>query len=152
MRIFAYGSHILAYILEYSMALPNPFKRKKPSDAGKTKEKKAPAAEESKVEMPVPEKSQKALGWSGGILTAPHVTEKSSGLAGLHQYVFRVSPEANKLAIARAVEKKYGVAVVRVNTLNVHGKRVRVGKTEGRSPGFKKAIVTLKEGQSIEAQ
>ncbi|MDO8600715.1 MAG: 50S ribosomal protein L23 [bacterium] len=85
-------------------------------------------------------------------MIAPHVTEKSSGLAGFRQFVFRVSLDANKLTIARAVEKKYGVTVIRVNTLNVHGKRVRVGKTEGRSPGFKKAIVTLKEGQSIEIQ
>ncbi len=104
MRIFAYGSHILAYILGYSMVSFNVFKRKKLPDAEITKEKKALAIEEKKQETKAL-KPQRALGWSGGILIAPHVTEKSSGLAGLRQFVFRVSPDANKITIARAVEK-----------------------------------------------
>lgn len=85
-------------------------------------------------------------------MVAPHVTEKSSRLGSTNQYVFRVVRSANKIEIARSVEKKYGVNVLRVNTMNVRGKRVRVGRREGRTPGFKKAMVTLKEGQTIEIQ
>lgn len=123
------------------------FKNKKSAET--PKESKEPKQKKEPVEAAKPVKSS---GWSGGILTAPHVTEKSSRLGGMNQYVFRVTPDANKIEIARAVEKKYGVNVVRVNTMNVSGKRVRIGKREGRSPGFKKAMVTIQEGQSIEIQ
>lgn len=124
------------------------FKTKKP-DERKKEEKPRVVEKKESVETVKP---QKALGWSGGILMAPHVTEKSSRLGALRQYVFRVAPRANKIEIAQAVEKKYGVNVIRVNTMNVYGKRVRIGKRDGRSPGFKKAMVTLKEGQTIEIQ
>lgn len=132
------------------MVLFNLFKNKKQDE--RKERKGARAVEEVKKGTSAPAKSEKALGWSGGFLIAPHNTEKSSGLAKLHQYVFRVAPRANKHTIASAVEKKYGVTVIRVNTMNVSGKRVRLGKREGRSSGFKKAMVTLKEGQTIEMQ
>lgn len=125
----------------------NPFKTRKPAET--PKESKEPKQKKEPVEAAKPVKSS---GWSGGILTAPHVTEKSSRLGALRQYVFRVAPRVNKIEIARAVEKKYGVNVIRVNTMNVYGKRVRIGKREGRSPGFKKAMVTIREGQTIEIQ
>lgn len=126
------------------------FKNKKQDE--RKEEKKASVTEDAKKETVVSEKPPKSLGWSGGVLMAPHVTEKSSGLNTLRQYTFRTAPGANKNMIADAVEKKYGVRVSRVNTMIVPGKRVRIGKREGRSPGFKKAIVTLKEGQTIEIQ
>ncbi|MBI2582673.1 50S ribosomal protein L23 [Candidatus Azambacteria bacterium] len=68
----------------------------------------------------------------------------------MRQYVFRVAPRANKIEIARAVENLYGVTVIRVGTVRVPGKVRRRGRYAGFRPGYKKAIVTLKEGESIE--
>jgi large subunit ribosomal protein L23 len=130
----------------------NVFKRKKQEERPDARKTSAVEIEGNKKEIAETKKPAKPSGWSGGVLAAPHMTEKSSGLAGFRQFVFRVSVDANKIAIARAVEKKYGVNVIRVNTMNVRGKRVRIGKREGMSPGFKKAIVTLQEGQAIEIQ
>ena len=65
-------------------------------------------------------------------------------------YLFRVHPEANKIEIAEAVEKIFTVNVTNVRTMNRKGKPKRMGRFEGRRPGWKKAVVTLKSGQTIE--
>lgn len=134
------------------MALFNPFKNKKQNERKDRKDPSVVREKKKDAETVETTKPQKSLGWSGGILLAPHTTEKSTAAAKRNQHMFRVSPDANKIMIADAVEKKYGVNVVRVNTMNVQGKRVRIGKREGRSPGFKKAMVTIQEGQAIEIQ
>lgn len=84
------------------------------------------------------------------VLEGPHITEKAGRLEALRQYVFRVTPKANKIEIARAVEKVYGVTVTAVRTVRVPGKVRRRGRYSGFRPGYKKAIVTLKSGESIE--
>jgi len=88
------------------------------------------------------------------ILKSFRLTEKSNfQSAEIGQYAFEVSKTANKQAVAAAVEKVYEVEVRRVNILNQIGKPRRdrrTGKSRGRSPGFKKAIVTLKQGHAIE--
>ncbi len=66
------------------------------------------------------------------------------------QYVFKVSGSANKIDVAREVSKAYKVKVVSVNLINVKGKERRVGRTIGFKPGYKKAIVKLAKGQTIE--
>lgn len=88
------------------------------------------------------------------ILREFRVTEKAANLAAnLNQYTFEVAPEANRKEIARAVEKLFNVEVVNVNTLNKKSKvkadRTRRGRP-GTKAGHKKAIVTLKEGDSID--
>lgn len=89
-----------------------------------------------------------------GILYRPIVTEKISNLQEKGVYAFEVDPDANKVEIARAVEKKFKVTVVKVRTLNFKGKKkihmTRRGRFEGRTSHYKKAIVTLKEGEKID--
>lgn len=78
------------------------------------------------------------------------ITEKSSLLALQRKYVFRVDQAENKIEIAKEVEAKYNVKVQEVNIIWTKSKKRRLGKIEGKRGGFKKAIVTLKEGQKIE--
>lgn len=85
------------------------------------------------------------------IIEQPLVTEK--GMAATHagKYSFRVCRDANKIEIAAAVKKIFNVDVLDVNTMNVKGKKKRVGRhPEGKCSDWKKAIVTLKPGQKIE--
>ena len=88
------------------------------------------------------------------ILKRPLVTEKVSALNEKGKYGFIVDIKANKVDIKKAVEKLYGVNVEKVNTINVMGKyKVRYTKTGilgGRKPNYKKAIVTLAEGEVID--
>ena len=85
----------------------------------------------------------------------PIVTEKASILTEkLGRYTFRVSPEANKFQIKDLVEKLYGVKVTRVNTINVRSKNksrwTKSGLLRGKTAAWKKAIVDLAEGQTID--
>jgi large subunit ribosomal protein L23 len=85
------------------------------------------------------------------IILAPLISEKSTRVAEKHnQAVFRVLPDARKPEIKAAVEKLFNVKVESVRTLNVQGKRKRFGRFDGRRSDWKKAYVTLAEGQQIE--
>lgn len=84
------------------------------------------------------------------ILKTAHITEKATDLSVLDQYVFNVYPGANKKDVAKAVESTYKVNVVSVNVVNIPPKKIRVGRTFGRKPGYKKAIVSVAKGQKIE--
>ena len=83
------------------------------------------------------------------VITNLLMTEKSSLLKDQNKYAFRVSPRASKLEIADAVEKIYGVKVGSVNLMNYAGKPKRAGRSPvaGRRANWKKAIVTLSEGE-----
>ncbi len=85
-----------------------------------------------------------------GILVQPRVSEKASHLAGKGKYVFIVAPKANKVEVKKAIEKAYKVKVIQVNIINNKGKVRNFGRTTGRISGFKKAVVTLKQGDKIE--
>ncbi|OGE74469.1 MAG: 50S ribosomal protein L23 [Candidatus Doudnabacteria bacterium RIFCSPLOWO2_02_FULL_42_9] len=65
------------------------------------------------------------------------------------RYVFRVDRNANKIEVKKAIEKVYDVHVVKVNIANVQGKSRRQGRVMGRTQDWKKAIVTLKQGEKI---
>ncbi len=81
------------------------------------------------------------------IIIKPVITEKSmTGVASGTKYTFRVAKNATKIDIARAVEEIFGVKVSKVNTVNVRGRLRRQGRTQGYTPSWKKAYVTLKEG------
>ena len=81
----------------------------------------------------------------------PIVTEKTSiARQDRGEYVFEVAPDASKPAIRQAIEQLFGVKVMGVWTSNQRGKLRRVGKTAGRRANWKKAIVTLQEGDTIE--
>ena len=84
-------------------------------------------------------------------IVAPVVTEKSSAAyAARKEYAFRVHPDATKPQIRAAIESLFKVSVTGVRTLVVRAKRRTLGRHSGRRPAWKKAIVTLKEGDSIE--
>jgi len=85
------------------------------------------------------------------ILIRPVITEKSSGLQfEQNKYTFQVVPHATKVDVRNAVEKMFDVEVKAVRTMNCMGKDRRVGRHVGRRPHWKKAIVTLAEGQTID--
>ena len=77
-------------------------------------------------------------------------TEKGVAQAGANKYFFSVKKDANKIEIKRAVEENYKVKVLSVNTGIMRGKLKRVRAQQGRTPDWKKAVVTLKPGQKID--
>lgn len=79
------------------------------------------------------------------IIIKPVITEKSMDGLQNGKYTFKVAKNANKIEIKKAVEALFGVEVAKVNTLNVNGKAKRVGRFEGRTSDWKKAVVTLTE-------
>lgn len=85
-----------------------------------------------------------------GVIQGSHITEKAASRQGT--YVFKVASATNKIEVKRAIESRFEVKVRKVNILNMSGKERRRGKQIGWRSGFKKAVVTLKEGQSIEVQ
>lgn len=84
------------------------------------------------------------------VLVKPLITEKATNLVEQGKYAFIVSLNTNKIEIAKAVKDIYGVEVTAVNIIRMQGKRVTRGKVKGKRNDFKKAIVSLKKGQSIE--
>ena len=84
------------------------------------------------------------------VLLAPVVTEKAYGAVDQRKYSFHVHPDAHKTQIRQAVEQLFEVKVERVNIVKVQAKPKRRGLTRGTKPGWKKAVVQLKKGDSIE--
>jgi len=85
------------------------------------------------------------------IIKAPVISEKAYANMERGMYSFWVDVDANKTQIKNAIQQAFGVRVVKVNTMNVEGKRKRVGKFVGQRANRKKAIVQLAEGQKIDA-
>jgi len=104
--------------------------------------KKAPA---KKQEMNVFANSKEAYRF----LLEPWVTEKTHGVMALGKYAFKVTTDATKKQVAKAIEGMYGVTVIDVHTVTVKAKKRSYGRYEGKKAGFKKAIVSLKKGDSI---
>ena len=84
------------------------------------------------------------------IIKAPVITEKSAMNAEKNIFTLKVAKTATKTEIKWAVEKAFNVKVVNVNTLNTKPKAKRVGKYTGKTKTYKKAIITLADGQTIE--
>jgi len=84
------------------------------------------------------------------IIIRPLITEKNTNLMSLDKYCFEVDRSANKLQIKEAIESIFSVQVVKVHTMNVRGKLRRRGMRYGYTADWKKAIVTLAEGDRIE--
>lgn len=86
------------------------------------------------------------------IIKEPIITEKSNQLIETsNTYTFKVDKRANKIQIKNAIEAIFNVTVLRVNTINVRKKFKRVGQHSGYTAGYKKAMVTILDGQSIDA-
>ena len=84
------------------------------------------------------------------ILKAPVITEKSQIAKSEGKYTFKVSPKANKTEIKEAIEKIFNVKVTAIRTIKVKPKKRRVGRYTGLTTRYKKAIVSLAEGQTID--
>ena len=83
-------------------------------------------------------------------IISPNVTEKSTSMSDLNKVVFKVDKKANKKSIKKNIEKIFKVNVIKINTINIKGKNKLVRNRKAYKSGYKKAIVTLKKGQSID--
>jgi len=84
------------------------------------------------------------------VLVSPIVTEAATMLCEQNKYLFKITPRATKLQVKSAIEKIYSVLVEKVNTVSVPRKFRSRGRIPGWKPGYRKAIVTLKEGNKID--
>ncbi len=131
------------------MGILNAFKKKK-SEAPKKSGGAMP--EETKKKSSVSEKTQHFQPVLGKYATKkPHMSEKSYLLTKNNKYTFLVNEAANKKTIARDVENRFNVKVTAVHTISLRGKNKRFRYVLGNPTKTKKAIVTLKEGQKIDA-
>jgi large subunit ribosomal protein L23 len=84
------------------------------------------------------------------IIISPSITEKATYLSEQNKIVFKVNKKAKKNSIKRSIEKIFKVNVIKINTINLKGKTKIVKGKKSRKPDIKKAIITLKTGQSID--
>lgn len=113
-------------------------------------EKKSDKTEDVKVEKEIASTGDKTLPIKYGVLKGFYISEKSSMLNSLNQYVFKVFKNTTKNEIRKNVEKSFGVKVKEVKTINLPGKKRNVGRHSGIKPGLKKAVVVLEKGYSID--
>ena len=109
-----------------------------------------PAKKEVKVAKNTGElKPLKAIGRPAKYLIKPLISEKSTMVHALNKYIFEVSQDANKVEVKKAIQELYNVRPIKVNMIISDGKYVRYGRNYGKTKKVKKAIVTLKKGDSI---
>lgn len=129
------------------------FSKKKAAVKKTTKEKK-PAVKKEKTAKAKTAIVKKAAADKNPdiykILKRPLITEKTSDLSMLNKYIFVVGQTANKSEVKKSVESLYGVSVLGVNIIKVPRRKRHRGRVMGWKAGFKKAIVTVKEGDKIE--
>ncbi len=92
---------------------------------------------------------KKVFGQAYRVLVKPMITEKATNLSATNQYVFMVANDTNKIEVAKAINEVYGVKPLSVNIISVKGKKVSRGRITGKRKDFKKAIITLKKGETI---
>ena len=83
-------------------------------------------------------------------IISPTITEKATSLSSFNKIIFKVDKGANKRSIKRSIEKTFKVNVIKINTVNIKGKNKLVRNKKAFKSGYKKAIITLKRGQSID--
>ena len=83
-------------------------------------------------------------------IISPNITEKSTSLSEYNKIVFKVQKNANKNSIKKSIEKIFKVNVIKINTINLKGTTKIVRNKKTFKPGYKKAIITLKKGQTID--
>ena len=118
----------------------------KKAEAGTMKDLYATEAKKEKSAA----KAHKGTGSAYRILVKPLITEKATDLGGQNKYVFIVDINANKIEVAKAINEVYGVKPSSVNIVKMKGKQVTRGRVIGRRKDFKKAIVTLAKGETIQ--
>ena len=125
------------------------FKKKDESSSKATASDKAVSVLKSDVSEKEANKVKLVVPAVASVLLRPVISEKATLANSLNQYVFSVSNKANKVEIKKAIKAVYGVMPKAVNVINELGKNVRVGRKFGKRKNTKKAIVTLKKGDSI---
>ncbi|MBT4849636.1 50S ribosomal protein L23 [Candidatus Parcubacteria bacterium] len=112
--------------------------------------KEAKPVKTVKAKKPVAKKvTAKPSGYAYRVLIKPIISEKATMGTSLNKYVFEISAKSNKIEVKKAIEEIYGVVPVSINVLNQRGKSVRSGRRFGRTKDIKKAVVTLRKGDSI---
>ena len=84
------------------------------------------------------------------LIISPNITEKATSLSEFNKIVFKVHKSANKIFIKKSVEKIFKVNVIKINTINLKGKTKLIRGRKVFKSGYKKAVITLKKGQSID--
>lgn len=134
-------------------------KKRDKKQAKPTQTKKKPVKEqvEEKSASSVAEKKQvvarhktKGKLIAHKVLISPRITEKATALGDYNQYIFKVETTATKQEIKKAIEQVYGADVAKVRTINVLRKKKRLGRTFGWTQGYKKAIVSIRKGQTLD--
>ncbi len=125
------------------------FKTKKPATKRKAPAKKVKVAETKVETAPVAAKSSNLVISQASPILHPYVSEKASRLENMNQFMFKVTRNANKPEVKKAIESRYKVKVVAINMINMPSKKKTVGRHVGTKAGFRKAIITLAEGDSI---
>jgi len=134
---------------------------KKPKERAPESKKEAVKKGNKKADLKTPSSAQTTASQSSikrkgevkiapQVLQFPRITEKATFLMDQDQYIFRVFSTATKPEIKKSIEEVYGVDVLQVRVINVKGKSKRLGRSRGFQSGYKKAIVKLKKGQTIE--
>jgi large subunit ribosomal protein L23 len=125
------------------MGIFNKFKKEEKKD------KKSPA---SKKKLAKKSEKSKAKIESNAyrILLYPQISEKATYLGEKNKYIFIVSKQARKKEISRAIKDVYGIKPLSINTIRIGGKARRYGKVQGKTSSYKKAIVTLPKGETIQ--
>ena len=95
------------------------------------------------------DKEKKVHGSAYRVLVKPLITEKAANVGAQNKYVFEVDTKANKIEIAKAILETYGIKPIDVNIIRTKGKKVRYGRMFGQRKNWKKAIVSLPKGQTI---
>ncbi len=108
-------------------------------------------ADEKKPKKPAAKKTAKAIPSDlSGVVLRPLVTEKAAVVAHGGQYTFVVATRANRVQVKSAIRAMYGILPESVNILNMRGKMVRFGRSNGQRVSWKKAVVTLPKGKTID--
>ncbi len=125
-----------------------PFLKRKKTKAPATRKTRKTRTEASKT---VSHKKREVSKWSRAfqVLKRPCNTEKGTNLQALNQYVFEIDLKANRKEVKKAIEELYGVKVLKVNIINFAGKQRKYGRSKGRTKAWKKAMVTLRQGDTI---
>lgn len=131
------------------MGIFSRFKKQKPAEASATEPAVEPAVVPA-VSAPAVSEKGKKRGDAWRILVRPLVSEKAANAGAHNQYVFVVADKANKIDVKEAIADVYGVRPIKVNMVRLRGKKVRYGRSQGKTKAWKKAIVTLPKGKKIQ--
>lgn len=117
--------------------------------------KKTDIEEKKQKSEPKPQKQEKKIGslaqpTAFSVLVRPVITEKATYMQTQNVYAFEIYPNANKISVKKAIKEVYKVEPIKVNIIKVKGKRVRYGKSVGKTKDWKKALIFLKKGDKIE--